>query len=404
MQCWKQARALAARGHEVTVLTPWMKAGSARWEMDKGVRIGRLGFVWPFMAYRREKMRYFRPRSSLPDSGGGERLEPGQAVSLPANGGRWRKPMVWLSNGSFLLDVAGWIHCHRIHADVVHVHMSGWLAGYGHWLAENMQAPVFCKEATFPVVVREKDEQVHVPWKSSWLARSLKCRFIAITEAIAEGLKAAGIPPESIVSIPNGVELPSTVAKPQENGDCVYVGNFTQGDAFKGFEVLFQAWGKAVHIEPGMRMRVFGAGDMRPWEAYAWSQGCKDTVSFEGVSHDIGIPLRESGFFVLPSKREGLSNALLEAMAYGLPSIVSGIPGNRAAIRDRQEGLVVPPGDVESLVSAFLGMYRDAEMRQRMGRAARQRVEEEFAMGKVVVRLEDAYQHAIREFRVGHQS
>ena len=94
---------------------------------------------------------------------------------------------------------------------------------------------------------------------------------------------------------------------------------------------------------------------------------------------------------MLPSRKEGLSNALLEAMASGLPSVVSDIPGNVAVVRDGVEGLVVPAGDVAALAEAMVKLYRSPELRDRMGSAARKTIEARFTISAVAEQLEAAY-------------
>lgn len=399
MQCWRQAKALADRGHGVTVLTRWQTEGSPRWETREGVRVGRLGFYLPWMAKRRQLMRKIRHLWQSPENRANGDVAAAALTRMDASSRnrRWRVVTVWLANTSFILDVFGLLVFRRLKTDVIHVHMAGWLAGFGHWLAERMQVPVFCKEATFPVLTPEDEANVHVPWRSAWQVRRMKCRYIALTDSIAGALASTGIPIHRIINIPNGVEVPSEAADPSGCADAIYVGNFTQGDAYKGFDVLLQAWGKAIQAEPDMRLRLFGAGDAHLWKVYAREQGCEDSIVFEGKTDDVWAAHRQAGFLVLPSRREGMSNALLEAMASGLPSVVSDIPGNTAAIRNGVDGLVVPVDDVEALAAAILKLYRSPELRARMGTAAREWAKEKFAMAVVAEQLEAAYCRATDE-------
>ena len=396
MQCWRQAKALAARGHQVTVLTRWQAPGSPRWETRAGVRIGRLGFYLPWMARKRQLIHTLRRVWRAPETGSRGPVEtgPGLPPETPLRSPRWRAFTVWLANTSFILDVI-WLHMwRRLPADVVHVHMAGWLAGFGQWLAEQMHIPVFCKEATFPVLLPEDEAHVRVAGLSAWQARRVKCRYIAQTDAIGTALAATGVPARQIVQIPNGVEVPSEPANPGRHADAIYIGNFTQGVAFKGFDVLLRAWGRAVQAEPDMHLHLYGAGKTQEWEAFARAQGCGDSVVFEGPAGDVWAVHRQAGFLVLPSRREGMSNALLEAMGSGLPAVVSDIPGNTAVVRNGVEGLVVPVDDAEALAAAMLTLYRSPGLRQQMGRAARARAQEKFALDVVVAQLEAVYGRA----------
>ena len=399
MQCWRQAKALAARGHQVTVLTRWQAPGSPRWETRAGVRIGRLGFYLPWMAKKRRFMQNLRRAWGAPEMGnrGPDGTGPWPPPERPLRSPRWRAFTVWLANTSFILDIIWLFALCRLHADVIHVHMAGWLAGFGQWLAERMHVPVFCKEAIFPILQPRDEAHVRVAGLSAWQVRRVKCRYIALTDAIGTALAATGVPPQRIAQIPNGVELPGELADPGRHAEAIYIGNFTQGDAHKGFNVLFKAWGRAIQTEPGMRLHLYGAGNTGEWEAFARAQGCGNSVVFKGPAGDVWAAHRQAGFLVLPSRREGMSNALLEAMASGLPAVVSDIPGNAAVVRNGVDGLVVPVDDADALAVAMLTLYRSPELRTRMGRAARERAQKEFSMETVVARLEQAYALAIAE-------
>ena len=389
-QCWKQAQALTQRGHAVTILTMWRVPTSPRTEHMEGVRVLRRGCYFSVkheLQRRLNKLLIWRDKHD-----GGETLANSSAESKPRT--RWNEVSARMRHGLFFADVAWGVKAGRLTADVVHVHESHWIAGFAQWIAEALRVPVLCKEASLPVLL--DGGVAEIPWGSAWRERRLHCRFIAMTNAIAEDLAAAGIPRHRIEQIPNGVEIPSETATPDRHADAIYVGNFTQGAAFKGFDVLLQAWGLAHRQEPNMKLRLYGRGDTNVWNTYADEYGCGNSVIFEGETNDIWAAHRQSGFLVIPSRQEGLSNALLEAMASGLPSVVSDIPGNTAAVRNGVDGLVVPVGDVEALASAMVEMYRDSTLRMRLGRAARERVETTFSLAIVAEKLEQAYQQAIK--------
>ena len=404
-QCWKQAKALAARGHEVTVLTGWFQGGSPRREFREGVEIRRLGFLLPATvavrrAHRRLRLWASPPRADRPDpfsaDASRESPEPSRRKF------RWMAPVEWAGHASFVLEVALAVGAGRLRADVVHVHETHWLAGFGQWIGERLGAPVFCKEACGEVMhwpgVRD------VPFLSRWKRRRARCLFLALTPHIRAELQKAGIAPDRIRDVPNGVELPGELAAPEKSGEVLYAGNFTQGATYKGFDVLLKAWGRARREEPGMRLRLHGGGDAERWRQVAEREGCGDSVEFAGRAGDMQEQYRRAGFLVLPSRVEGLSNVLLEAQAAGLPAVVSDIGGNVAVVEDGRNGLVVPVGDADALAGALVRLYRDPELRRRMGREARARMEAEFAIGKVAERLEALYEEARRRTAGGDGS
>lgn len=112
-----------------------------------------------------------------------------------------------------------------------------------------------------------------------------------------------------------------------------------------------------------------------------------------GFQDDIRPVLAASDFFVLPSRREGLSFSLLEAMSAGLPPVVSDIPGNPEAVGDA--GVVVQPGDVADFTAAFERLAMDEEERLRMGERARERVAERFNRRQMVERTRAVYEDVL---------
>jgi glycosyltransferase involved in cell wall biosynthesis len=108
-----------------------------------------------------------------------------------------------------------------------------------------------------------------------------------------------------------------------------------------------------------------------------------------GQRQDVPHLLRASDFFVLMSQREGLSFALLEAMACGLPAIVADIPENIEAVGD--SGLPVPYGDEEATAAAFLRLVHNERERTTLGERAQQRVSELFDVDEMVARTRAVY-------------
>jgi glycosyltransferase involved in cell wall biosynthesis len=88
--------------------------------------------------------------------------------------------------------------------------------------------------------------------------------------------------------------------------------------------------------------------------------------------------------FVLPSFEEGLSAALLEAMAIGLPIVASDIPGNRRVLRDGFEGLLVRPGEATMFAEAIERVFASLDWATGLGAAARRRVQEHYSLDRMV--------------------
>ncbi|MFM8325823.1 MAG: glycosyltransferase, partial [Pirellulaceae bacterium] len=97
------------------------------------------------------------------------------------------------------------------------------------------------------------------------------------------------------------------------------------------------------------------------------------------------------------SQYEGQSNAILEAMSAGVPVVASDIPGNRDLVIDQQTGYLVDRDDVRTMVQRLRRLVTDSQLRESMGQAARERVEREFSVDRMVQRHEEAYLQLARK-------
>ncbi len=123
--------------------------------------------------------------------------------------------------------------------------------------------------------------------------------------------------------------------------------------------------------------------------------GIADRVQFTGGVDDPAEYLRAADVFVLPSVAEGMSNSLLEAMATALPCAVSGIGGNTDLIEDRITGRLVTTPTPQAWTQTLAELLDDQADAQRLGTAARARVDEEFALTIVVDRYIELYRRML---------
>lgn len=115
-----------------------------------------------------------------------------------------------------------------------------------------------------------------------------------------------------------------------------------------------------------------------------------------GERLDVADIVSELDIFVLPSLHEGMPNALLEAMAAGIPVVTTGVGGTVEIVTDEETGLVVPPADVEELVAALTRLGGDADLRRRLGRAGQASVLAGFgSLEAEVDALESAFLEAL---------
>jgi sugar transferase (PEP-CTERM/EpsH1 system associated) len=234
-------------------------------------------------------------------------------------------------------------------------------------------------------------------------------RAIAVSEVVRRELvEHIGIPAKKVVLVHNGIDLTS---KPLENleekrqrlgwgaGDVllITVGRLAP---IKNYSVLLQALAMAAVGTPKLRLVMVGDGSERSkLEAEAGQLGLASRVIFLGERSDVKDWLAIAHIFVLPSIYEGISIALLEAMAAGLPAVVSRVGGNPEVVVEGQTGLLVESGDAAGLAFAMVELAGDEMRRRRMGVAARSRVEDEFDLAKTVQRYEEIYLQALGALR-----
>jgi glycosyltransferase involved in cell wall biosynthesis len=270
----------------------------------------------------------------------------------------------------------------------------------------------------FPVVVRPEGagSTGDVAWQSRGnfgrlIAR--RCRaadaFVAISAPIEDELRQAlhlgtmrgsmwqsawHVPQgPRIAAIPNGVPVPPIRwQRPpdyRKNGPhAVFVGRLATE---KGLDTLLNAWPSVRASFPEARLTLIGEGPQQvALETQArelgLTQGSEQAVELPGAVGDVSEVLRSADLFVLPSREEGMSIALLEAMALGMPLVASAIPGNCCLVTDHEHGRLAPPNDPDALARTISEQWYDFDQAVCMGSAARQRIEEHFSIQMVARR------------------
>ena len=383
-QCRSLTYQLQRLGFDCTVVTSRSSYASRATDTDQGVTIRRLGILTPIAAAARRGLQAARAlvlRQFGARAAAAERV--GNAVEF------WlMAPLVWLSRLEFLVEVALALRPRVSEAAIIHVHESSWLAGLGVWLGRRNRIPVLCKEATFPALGALGFD---TPFRKSLDRERRLASFVVTTQASLESARARGIPADRLHLIPNGVTVPPEPPGRSGSASVLYVGNFSQGAHWKAFDVLFDAWALVERAVPGARLTVVGAGERSVWEQRLCHLGAERSVEFAGRVADPARFYREASVFVLPSRVEGMSNALLEAQSWGLPAVVSDIPGNTAVVEDGVNGLVVQAGNAPALADAVVRLLRAPDVRNRMGLAARERMRLHFSSECVAEQIAALY-------------
>jgi len=154
--------------------------------------------------------------------------------------------------------------------------------------------------------------------------------------------------PDSVVVIPNGVDIPiKPIRTAWPPKSCVTVANFLP---YKGHADLIQA---LTLVDDPVELVFCGTGGIQvELENLAVKLGVRDQVKFVNNA-DVDLELRKADFMVHPSTTEGLSNAILEGLAYGLPVIACDIPGNATLVKDGTNGILVEVSSPQSLGNAI---------------------------------------------------
>ena len=247
--------------------------------------------------------------------------------------------------------------------DIIHFHTKRAHA-LSFWLSRGTPRPKY-------VVTRRMD----YPEASNWYTRCLYNRkvdgVVAVSQRISELLVQAGVAPEKIRLIHDGIDprpFESAANNRDMHTDCVVVGMAAVFEERKGHRFLLEAARRLKAQVCRIQYRLAGDGSLRQsLEKTATRLGLKDDVQFLGFVSDIPTFLSQVDIFVLPSLFEGLGVAVLEAMAAGKAVIASRVGGLAEVVLDGVTGFLVAPGDAEGLANAIAKLAADRVSESRNG-------------------------------------
>ena len=196
---------------------------------------------------------------------------------------------------------------------------------------------------------------------------------ICVSETVAAALRSAGV---DVVVIPNGVRVPAEVGASAEPPEVLYVGRLSPE---KNVDTLVEAVGD-------LNLVVAGDGPLR--ERVPNALGAVPHAEVERL-------LERASVVVSPCEREGFGLAAAEAMAFGRPVVAAAGGALLELVADGETGLLVPPRDAAALREAVERLLGDRELRERLGRAARERARERFGWDGVIERTLEVYRRAL---------
>ena len=282
----------------------------------------------------------------------------------------------------------------RLRPDIVHIHSPYPVGEAANWLWGRARATVITHHSD---VVRQK---LILRFYGPILRRVLRSAdaIIATSPRYLETSPWLRPVRDRCTIVPLGIDLnrfPEHPEPPSHDPPTIlFVGKLRY---YKGLDVLL----RAMRSLPGVRLVVVGDGPMRkPWERLAQDLDLGPRVRFAGEVSDEELPgyYAAADLFVLPAtaRAEAFGTVLLEAMAMALPVVSTELgTGTSWVNQDGVTGRVVPANDPAALAQAIRELLADPERRRQMGRAARERVEAEFSLPRMVRRIEAVYERVL---------
>ncbi|HXY05925.1 MAG TPA: glycosyltransferase family 4 protein [Burkholderiaceae bacterium] len=316
---------------------------------------------------------------------------------------RLRYPRMPMIGGLMMLGQLAWFLVRRRHDySVVHAHIANNMAALSCLIAPLLGKPVIVKLTGLTEIAGGiLAPRAGVGTQLKKLAVRRARYYQATSSHIGRMLAAAGFRPQKIRQIPNAVDTRSSERPGRDlslraelcagaSRVGVFVGRLAPE---KGLDVLLNAWAEAFRSRDDVRLLVVGAGvSMESLQTLAQTLGIGQQVLFVGHTPTPARYLAVADFALLPSLQEGLSNALLEAMSAGLPTIGSRISGNEDFIVPGKTGWLFTAGSVPEL-RACLSAAAQMDLGQidQMGVAAKRFVNDHASIAAVVGRLLDLY-------------
>jgi len=314
----------------------------------------------------------------------------------------WRQPRLPWMVPDREADLSVFLRQHRTRYDAVHAHAFCPPCDAAMKSGHRLGKPTLVKVATEgdPTEISTGNTEMRRIWRGLMHAD----QFLCISQAIVSEFRGLGVSPRKLIHVPNGVDtsqfrppdpaerraLRAAFGLEERTSAFVYVGRLADR---KAVDVLLRAWATLPsHRREGALLCIVGDGEQSDaLRALTVDLEIETSVRFLGERRDVADLLRAADGFVFPSRREGLSNAVLEAMASGLCVLATRIGGNVDLIAEGETGLLCNVDDPEDLSRSLDRMIEDYELRQRLATAAYERVQSTYTFERVVERLLPLY-------------
>lgn len=210
-------------------------------------------------------------------------------------------------------------------------------------------------------------------------------KFIAISKSIEKDLEIVGTSKHQVEYLPNGIDMNLFHKSSLESRrDFLYLGRL---ESVKGIDILLKAWMNIIKENENFPHKLYIAGN----GSLKNSIPIDPSIKYLGNVSDVKKIILQNEFFILPSRYEGISNALLEAMALERVIIASNVGGNPDLISNNVTGYLFESENIKELKSIIWRVVSEKKERD-VGRRAREFLEENYNLEKNVSKLEKLYQ------------
>ena len=257
-------------------------------------------------------------------------------------------------------------------------------------------------------VVRVASRRVNFPLRGRLSAVKYNLAVDAIftvSASIRTGLIEQGVRPDKVVVVyegvdPEAIDRIEPVQLPFETSG-VRIGIVSHLSGEKGHRDLIAALGEVSRLHPDTRCYIVGDGPLaEPLKQQARAQGLEEQVRFTGFRNDPEAVIKRLDIFCLPSLSEGLSTAVMTAMACRVPVIATTVGSLPELVPDGRSGVLVPPRDPSKLAAAICRLVEEPETRRRLGLEGRRLIEERFTVKAKVEATEHEYGRLLRHISI----
>lgn len=306
----------------------------------------------------------------------------------------------------YLADGFAWLLRNRDRFDVLHCQQMFGPAMLGLFAKQLLGKPVVVR-VTSTGDLGEVRHIRRMPFARFRLRqlRAVDC-WVALTSAMRDEILTLGVLPERVRIIPNSTAIPTdagfapgiheryrTALGIDYPKMAVFAGRLSEE---KGLDVLLRAWARLCPTHSEAHLVILGSGgrfrnveeDLRQ---LCQSLQLEERVHFLGHVSNVMDYLLAADLFVLPTRAEGMSNSLVEAMAAGVPIVTTDIPANLDLVEHERNALLTEPGDDQGLAAAILRILKDDALALRLAQAARQEAERNLSLETMVDRYLNIY-------------